>query len=726
MIRRYVLAGSCLIGSILYSPIVFAQETSQSFSDILPNTSISGEVLTSYEHYKNFGDDSASPYSSTGGKTYTSQSLNFTHEVSEYESIQGNFSGLWNNSSYRSPFENEYIVEQFSASWEKGDSAIPFIAEVGDYYASFSSRSLQRPLKGARVEIQPVTGDWQHSFVGLSGYNANNYRTFELDNDHYFGASWLTEHERFGAFIVNAVHNEKNIEDAFGNSAESYHQSVASLATEQSFSILDQELRLELETGFLGGNPSNTTTDHTDQSYSAALDGKYSRSIQYGLSFEQNGEYFSPAGGSVSANKRDTQANISFPLPHEIQASVRGQWLESSFESVNPTHTNIYDVRLVGSVFDQDGQGVNVSLDAKTQGSDNKDNTVDTRGHNVGLTLSKRLDSKWNIRGTGQWRYNHNNITANTEMSRGVTLNLDRQIDINGWSGVISPGVTLNGFNGQGDYTQFAPYFSTSLSKGPHSLSANYRFDYTNQDPSNNVTQINQQTASARYSYDQGDFVLSAYSDSYDRTPNRADNTHAYRFGIQLSYPFNRPARKSRDEASYDVVSNNILLTDFDRLWRLNSQSRADVEDMLRTQGYTNVLKRGEKTIAKGIFVNKIQLSQSMVYDFKGGHGLEATALTFTPIETSPSSIERDYQDILEELIKKLGQPTKAYERGDFTSNLAADLAENRLKRIVEWRGSDGNYRFGLPYRLDGKVIFELQKRRQLPNHQNNMWSVAE
>ena len=662
-----------------------------------------------------------------GERAYTSQSLNLAHELSEYESIQGSFSGLWNSSNYRSPFENEYIVEQFSASWEKGDSTVPFIVEAGDYYASFSSRSLQRPLKGARVEIQPVTGDWQHSFVGLSGYSANNYRLFELDNDHYYGASWLTEHERFGAFILNAVHNEKNIEATSGNLAENYHQSVASLATEQNFSILDQELTLELETGFLEGNPSNTTSDNTDQSYSAALDGKYNRDIQYGVSFEQNGKYFSPAGGSVSANKRDTQASMSFPLPHEIQASVGGQWLESSFENVNPTHTNIYDVRLVGSVFDRDGKGVNVSLDAKTQSSDNKSNTVDTRGHNVDLTLSRQLDSKWNIRGTTQWRYNRNNITPNTEMSRGVTVNLDRQIDVNGWSGVASPGVTLNGFNGQGDHTQFAPYFSTSLSKGPHSVSANYRFDYTNQDPSsNNITQVNQQTASARYNYDQGDFVLSAYGDSYDLSPNRADNTHAYRFGIQLSYPFNRPARSSRDQVSYDVASNNLLLTDFDRLWSLNSQSRSDVVKMLSAQGYSNVQKRGNKTIAKGFFINKISLPQNMTYDFKEGRELNTTALTFTPIETSPSSIERDYQDILGELIKKLGQPTKAYERGDFTPNVITDLAENRLKRIVEWRGSDGNYRFGLPYRLDGRIAFELQKRKQLPNHQNNMWSVAE
>lgn len=734
MMRRGLFASVGLVGVALYIPVASAQEKSHKWDSILPNTSISGEVLTSYEHYRSYGDDSVSPYRSTGGEAYSSQTLKLQHSVSEYESIQGRFSGLLNSSSYRSPFENEYIVEQFAASWEKGDGAIPFIAEVGDYYASFSSRSLQRPLKGARVELQPIADNWQHSIVGLSGYVDNDYRFFEPEEEYYYGASWLAEHERLGAFIFNAVHNEKNIEASLsaGTTSENHHQSVISLAMEQDFSILNQDLNVELETAYLDGNPNNTTTKQTDRSYSMSLDGQYNRIIQYGASFEQNGEHFSPVGGSVSADKRDFQADISFRFSQGTQVRFGGQWLENGFESADPTDIDTYDMKVIGTAFDQGEGGVNFSVNVQTRDSENESGSIDSRAHNAGLTLSKRLNPEWSIRGASQWRYNRNDVTNDTDTSRDVTVNLDRQINWAGWSGVVSPGVNLVGFNGQGDtdYTQFVPYFSTSLSKGAHSFNASYRFNYTNQDPSlDNVSEISQQTASARYNFDQGDYVLSVYGDSYDRTPDNAGNTHAYRFGLQLSYPFNRPARSERNKsefAQYDVASNEQFFSDFDRLWNLGGQSHVDVVAMLESQNYNNIQKRSNKTIAQGLFLSQISLTQNMVYNFEDGKDLNAIALTFTPLENSSSALKREYQNVLDELIKTLGQPTAAYERGNFTSAVREDLAENRFKRIVEWSGDDGDYRFGLPHRLDGQLVFELQKRKRLSSHQNNMWSAAE
>jgi len=686
---------------------------------LLPDWSISGEALTSYEHYQSYGDDNASPYQETGGEAFISEDLNFSRKISAYELIKGRFSSVLNSSSYRSPYENEYLIEQFALSWQKGDARIPFNVDVGDYYASFSSKTLQSPLKGLRVEIQPSSQTWQHSIVGLSGYNDNIYRNIKPENNAYQAVSWLAEHEQYGAWIANLVYNQQKQNSPV-------NQSVFSLATAQTLKLFNQSMDIEAEFGFLNGNPEGLTTENTDQSYSLNINSQIGSSIQYLASFEQNGQYYRPAGGSVSADQREFETSVSWRLVNGMQANLRGQWLETSFESVNPLQTNTYGARLVGTIFDRYINQLNMTFNAQTTDATNRNDSTDSRTHSSSLNLSKRLSDTLNLRGATRWRLNKNDNTDKTTMTHELSFGLDQNINWYNWTGSISPGFVISEIHADSRNSKnVRPSFNATLNKGPHNFSGHYQFEHTDQDPTNVTTQVDQQTASLRYSYNHGNYTLSSYSDLYDRAPNATGDTHAYRFGLQLAVQFNRPAIQTPPEDSVFYDSPEML-SEFERLWTMTGQPPHQIISALGELGYRNIQTRADQIFVSGLFITQIPLSQQLIYDFEDRKKLQRSAMIFTPTSIAEKSLKRRYQDTLDELIKRFGQPDRAYEKGTFTATLGVDLFNNEFKRIIEWHFKGELYRFGIPQRPDGRITFELQHGATMPNAQSNMWSITQ
>jgi hypothetical protein len=92
---------------------------------------------------------------------------------------------------------------------ERGDVAVPHRYEIGDYFGYFSFRTLQRTLKGGKIDFQPTStiAGGRQSLQLLSGFVAGGYTDADPRDDYFNGVSWLIESPAWGKVVLNGVHN---------------------------------------------------------------------------------------------------------------------------------------------------------------------------------------------------------------------------------------------------------------------------------------------------------------------------------------------------------------------------------------------------------------------------------------------------------------------------------------------------------------------------------------
>jgi len=88
------------------------------------------------------------------------------------------------------------------------------------------------------------------------------------------------------------------------------------------------------------------------------------------------------------------------------------------------------------------------------------------------------------------------------------------------------------------------------------------------------------------------------------------------------------------------------------------------------------------------------------------------------------AGVRRTFERVSEQLLQKYGQPDAFFSRGDFSTNLIADVAASRFIHVLEWKRDGGILRFGIPSRTDGKVRMELQFASSFPALQDSHWSM--
>src|SRR6185295_5110942 len=145
-----------------------------------------------FEHYDTRGSLASTPYPAEGTKAYNEFGVNLQKRESEYDLWRAQIYGVINGSSYRSPFDG-LVPERLNLSREKGDAAIPYRWELGDYFGYFSYRTLQRSLKGGMIELQPRVdpGIWEPSIILLTGTQAPDWVNVTPQNDYTNGISMM-------------------------------------------------------------------------------------------------------------------------------------------------------------------------------------------------------------------------------------------------------------------------------------------------------------------------------------------------------------------------------------------------------------------------------------------------------------------------------------------------------------------------------------------------------
>ena len=717
---RLVLIAQCLVS------------TSQAMADEwLGKWHLFGSNTARVSFYDSYGPGAASPYPFEGGMLFDEFNLYFERELNRFDRYYGEISGVANvDDGYRA-LDNGLVPERLNITRVNGDTGIPYRVELGDVFSYYSYLTLQRSLKGAQLELQPLpsTNSRRHSIVMSLGATESNWRDLTMQDNFSTGLSWLVQDDALGALSLNAVHNYRDNSRKLGTLDRS--QAVFSVAAEKAFSLFQHALNLDLEIAHFTGDHDGVGgaargQDRSENGYYLAVGGRDpSRRLDYRLRFDHYGQDFRPHGAIVTADRRSAETHIGWRFTNGIRLRGRAQLFDDGFESRNRIRTRTYGMNLAGPLFPSLLTYASGSLDAYVQLRDDELRTLDTRTQSVNLNLTSPLTHGW----LGRVNLYFQNVTDGTAArahayTREVSLSADHAISFANFDGVITPGLTVRtvrkGFN---HTTDIRPRVAMSLRNGPHAFRIDYGSRLQNRKLSISGADIDTHTANFDYRYDTGRHIFGFEGNLFGRDPDPGRSTEAYRLSVYWTVQFDRPPTDSAVRTSTTAASVADAYG-LGLIYLAPGTGQFVVEQQLRGAGLGEGTRFGTLRVYEFPILDNVFERQRYVVDVVDGV-LTRTALVIDFDDVgNRDTVAQTFERTRESLIRELGRPTRTYENGEFGPSIVDDVNAQRLTRIVEWDTPSGLIRFGIPRRLDSQVRMEVQYARHFPPARETLWSI--
>jgi len=706
-------------------------------SKLLPDWHIYGSNTWRSDVYHSKGNLAASPYRFSNTHTYDELNLNADRIFSPFHRITGQISGLlYNDSKYRSQFPG-FVLERVNLRQENGAFFIPYRAEAGDFFAFQSFRTIQRSLKGGRIEFQPQWGgaNFRHSIELFSGAASPAWDVFQYKDDFSSGGSWLLQHPLVGTLSGNLVFNNKQ---ANGLAQPGLRQRVGSLAWEKRAALLGQKLVIEAEAGrFIGDHPvvvvGRPNTHRQGNGYFGQISGSFDALPQ--LSYRIRGEgyeqdYF-PNGASIQSDRNSQEAYLTWRTASGLAFSPRFQHYHTGWQTNNPTDTITYGGNISGMipVFG----GISGSIDGFGSDVESRDLTTNTMAKVVNANISMPLSENLSARGGFYYANNNNkNSALGLNITRQYSGGLDYRLQWQGISGSISIGALARRMDQQGvRWWEGNPTFNANLIYGDHSLSlALSKLDQVSQIANNGVDTM---TAGLNYRYTQPKYTVGLDANWYDRQPDNAGAvwTNAWRVGAYITYNFDKPVMKlamaepqTATDASPSTPSIERMLMDIARF--TPGMPVNDAKAMVSAAGL------GEPSNQAGLLIWYAQIfrdmseNQRLALDVQQGRVLRSAVIIDFFDPGNNAGIRTAFERMRRQLLAVYGQPDDFFDQGDFGPNIVTELAAGRFIQVMQWNRDGGIVRFGIPRRLDGKVRMELQFGRNFPSLKDTLWSMEQ
>lgn len=676
-----------------------------------------GQNRLALEHYKVSGDAGNGLYQFENWQAYNDFSLYFSDDYSAYRSMRGYVLANTNHSDYRGDYGTK--VSNAAFTYENGESDTPYRLEVGDYYASQSRHTLQRGLKGVQIELQPQNFSLPHSIQFFAGRAAQDYRTlFEDDTDYYLGGSWLTEHEKYGAFAATSVnyHSTK----LAGNNIEN----VSSVMWSNDFKTNAFTHSIEAEIAYLSGENSRDDSLNGHSQF-LKFSGYGLTGQNYLVNLERNDEQFSPAGASVAADRETIDLQWGQRLTDTINMRIRSQRYQDRYRSNNPITSRINGINFSGLPFislNNLFKNTNLSLDMYKQDNRDDDRTFYRDSRVLQLNASLPINDSLRSRLSYQWFKADNHVANNSSKRQSISAGLDYIFEQAGWTGTLSPTMRFSedidvSHNGT---SNLALGWIINASKNGHRILFSHSFvDFRADDP----LAIESNTAQTRLEWqrDWKQHSLSAGIDHFNRDPDRKRTTDSYKVAFSWTYRFEKPTR-SRQASSTENLS--YAMTSFTRLDDLviGSLLNDATKQALANAGYSYSGNSGQYQLYEGRLFPIIDNRQ--VIAIKTLAGSIDTTNILIPASNNSARSEQLYQRVLDEMLTMYGSPSLNIERGEFAADWLTQLQANKFSRIVEWTTSSGVIRFGIPRPKTGQVRIEIQHQLFHQAVDDNDWGL--
>lgn len=731
-VSRATRPACCLLLGALFLPVLFpategwSQQSPDTglFDAATSNWNISGSNTLRLEQYRVDGDTAASPFQFEGFQPYNDFEASISRQISPFQELRGDVAGVLNRSPYRSDDEN-LVLERANLTWERGDTTVPYRLELGDFFGYFSNRTLQRPLKGAQIDLQPTTGfaGERHAFQFMSGISDTNYRKIDVGRDAFTGGSWLIETDTAGRFAFNAVQNHREADVAAGRPA--LDQWVYSVAGEHSIHLLGQMLTLEGELARLDGDIDDGTASQTNRSgYGAfvSLEGHSAVPLTYSARFQSFDDDFRPNGAVITSNRRSLELRSGYDFGGGQRLDGRYERYTDNLQHGEAKDTAVYGMTATTPLPTSLFPNSSLRFDGFLQDVDTNSRSTDQRTASAALDLTVPVGRNWTGRLGTNFVVTNDNVTDRKSITRQINLSADRQVSLFGFTGSVTPGLLLRSQSGTLETHDFGPSLAFGLVKGPHELRANYSSAFLGRESG---TDLDNHDLTATYGYTKGAHSIGAEIEFHQRTPDDPEqDTTSYKFSVFWRISFNKPARVPTPEKGAPPATEETGPAAF----RLSSlapglplgQARSLVS---RSAISTGITQPGVDIYEVRLLPN-IDRRQRLAITHSGGRVVKAALVIDLDNPGDTATVTRTFNRVQEELIRRYGPPSRTFNIGTFSPSFVDDVNNGRFIRNAEWRMSDGTLRFGIPRRLDRKIRLEVQFARSFAPSRETLWSI--
>jgi hypothetical protein len=696
----------------------------------LPCAAMAGPLVVEGQNslrFDSYHDSLTNPlglYSNGGSHESDTFNLNISRSLSELERIAFRLDASAWASANRAP-ARDAVINSAYFRWEKGDVALPFRAEAGDFYGELSPRTFQKSLKGLRLEVQPrlLEGRQKHAIEAFGGVSAASYRLVDRDPDATGAVAWLVEDRTLGSLIASYAHREKRFTHSLGPEQA---EGTASVGWEKQADLGLFNAGLEGEYSRFQGDSigSGTFERGEDEGYFAkgrlALNGI---PLSVEGRWEKYGDQYTPAGAFVTSNRQTTGGSISWTSPLGPGLALRALNYRDRLESADPLDVESYGVTLAGPLVPMGSLGAAMlSSDAFSSRSLNRFSTVDALTRNWSSTLNVPVQP-WLL-----WRLGANLSDNTDQLTSALTVQREYStgLDIRYVGGETRASLGLGIVHRVNHRplleTQNAPSVNLVFSQGIQSLRAGWNTvramgETLNQpDYASDVSNLN-----ASYSID-----TDALTVTLDGEHRKEDSSvrpkfgEAYRVGATITWKFYAQVDGQRgvsidpDAASGSLQPGQKLADTASDLQALGLGSPSVVSGLVVYEGG---LVKGLNRRQRIALVTSEDLEVTKVYqviDIRSRGDLD--------------DLNQVYETVKKQMLAQWGQPERVSEVGSLlgAGDLAAEILAGRVVRAIDWRVQGGWVRLGVPSRTDGQVRIEVLRAKAIPSDTRMPWGLDE
>lgn len=730
------------------SPQAAGSEAAGDFLDSsmirLKDWHIAGQNTTRYNFYDENGYKDSSVFPHDSSQVYNETRLSLDRQFSPYETVNFSSAALINDSEYRSTTQG-FVFEDIRSSWQKGDVAVPFRLDMGDYTSNFSYRTIQQNVKGMQLELQPdiqVGGlEQRHSVIGFFGMQQPDYRNFDFNRNAYSGASWLVDLAKYGVFGAHFVNNfrDKDIENGY---YQDRNQETMGLSFEKIFRVAQQQIGIEAEVNQFVGDydsftvPNGSEDNKSDMGYFLNLTGASGELFDYGFRMEEYGDHFRPHGGVISPNRRSMAWKLGGRVYKDFRLDGRYEKYRDNLESTNRMDTNLGGLSFSGPIENAYLRDLNIYFDVFRENLDNGDRTVNVRTWSYVGHINSTIYKAWN----GHLGFNFRN--ADDDAYRYVTIGREYTADIGhplsfyGASGDARGGIVFRGNSGPTEGYQVGPFTSIALQKARHSLNfgAQYLLDDSRSEFGQDVSSF---SFNGGYNYTYGPHRLGFDFEMYNRNPYEfLPMTEDYRLGFTYTFSFDKPVGTDPRDFSWREgykapasVLENISAESVSREITIlegvaPGKALVDVQAFLASEGFGKAVSQGDFLIYETRTFHNIDWRQRLVIEHKDGQVVRSVFLLDLDPSQNFSKSSQAYERVRGFMLKRYGNPAVEVREGEFEQGYASSISSGRLVRLTEWNSQAGKVRLGIPSRFNQPARIEIHHAQDFPAPAENRWGL--
>lgn len=492
--------------------------------------SIFGGVEARVDDYRVAGDPGPSPYrfEDTFWRLRLDLNLAFDNGRGRTATVRADVLGA--DDAYLA--DDGFVVQQLAVEIEDGSTRVPYRLGLGDVFASFSRRTVQRGIRGASLELQPGGGD--HSLLLVSGTGEPRWRdTFASSAaDLYFnGASYLWSGRGGDATVVASLLHVRRGPDAPYPPPADRDQLVTSVAGEARLG----GLRFEGELAHLSASGDSDTAAFAQLS-------RQGRRFAWRLRLEDTGGEFRPVGGvGLVADRRSGELHGRLRIGSSGQLALRAQRFEDGVDGALPQRdTTAFGLGYEGSpVASRPSLTLRASWDANDLESD--DGFLDQRFDSWSLEVRDRFGSSFTFALSTRASDRDDRIAGAPDVTTvDHSVRLGRRFVV-GTAG--SPAVTVEGGmvyrdqDGSGDYASLSPTLDVGVTSDRHALELHLSF--LEQDfGAMTTSDLQYHTRGLRYAFTRGPHTLAVEVNQLLRRPSGSERTDAARYSVSYRHGF--------------------------------------------------------------------------------------------------------------------------------------------------------------------------------------------